>query len=111
MPVPQENLSFGERAEEPVLENGARCDLKQRCCTIRPKGFRGGVSCPPYKKFILKEAGKPVIENAARCELKHKISTNIMSGRATGIFVGEGSPTIPAHNLPSQNPPRPGYYG
>jgi hypothetical protein len=28
----------------------------------------------------------------------------IMSGRATAIFVGEGSPTIPAHNLPSQKP-------
>jgi len=27
-----------------------------------------------------------------------------MSGRATAIFVGEGSPTIPAHNLPSQKP-------
>jgi hypothetical protein len=27
MPVPQENLLFVERAEEPVLENGARCEL------------------------------------------------------------------------------------
>jgi len=26
-PVPQENLSFVERAEEPVLENGAKCEL------------------------------------------------------------------------------------
>ena len=31
-------------------------------------------------------------------------SCHIMSGRATAIFVGEGSPTIPANNLPSQKP-------
>jgi hypothetical protein len=36
-------------------------------------------------------------------ELSKGIS-HIMSGRATAIFVGEGSPTIPAHNLPSQKP-------
>ena len=30
--------------------------------------------------------------------------TNIMSGRATAIFVGEGSPTIPANNGQSQKP-------
>jgi signal transduction histidine kinase len=28
MPVPQENLSFVERAGEPVLENGARCEFQ-----------------------------------------------------------------------------------
>ncbi|MEG4304334.1 hypothetical protein QUB16_16790 [Microcoleus sp. D3_18a_C4] len=27
-PVPQENLSFVEQAEKPVLENDARCELK-----------------------------------------------------------------------------------
>ncbi len=29
MPVPQENLLFVERAGEPVLENGARCELNR----------------------------------------------------------------------------------
>jgi hypothetical protein len=38
MPVPQENLSFVERAPEPVLENGARCQLKPTQKLIE-KGF------------------------------------------------------------------------
>ena len=29
MPVPQENVLFVERAEEPVIENGARCEFNQ----------------------------------------------------------------------------------
>ena len=33
-----------------------------------------------------------------------KIWIHIMSGRVTAIFVGAGSPTILAHNLPSQKP-------
>ena len=35
MPVPQENLLFVERAEEPVLENGARCDDQQHGESVR----------------------------------------------------------------------------
>ncbi|MEG4303947.1 hypothetical protein [Microcoleus sp. D3_18a_C4] len=34
MPVPQENLSFVERAGEPVLENGARCEFKKASSQI-----------------------------------------------------------------------------
>ncbi|MEG4483667.1 hypothetical protein [Microcoleus sp. D2_18a_B4] len=34
MPVPQENSSLVERAGEPVLENGARCELQARTGSV-----------------------------------------------------------------------------
>ncbi len=45
-----------------------------------------------------------------RCQSSNKSKSQtvpqsqIMSGRATAIFVGAREPTIPANNLPSQKP-------
>ena len=71
MPVPQENLLFVERGILPVLENGARCELKLRCCTILNKLFMNGQDARSTRKSTLCGTGiLPVLENGARCELK-----------------------------------------
>ncbi|MEG4404896.1 hypothetical protein QUA47_07665, partial [Microcoleus sp. MON2_D5] len=61
----------------PVLENGARCKIKLRCCTILNYLFSNGQDArSTRKKFILCGTGiLPVLENGARCKIKLRSCT------------------------------------